>query len=108
MLSYSSIGDETNHFLRGGCVVWLQHTELGGFVTSDELDFTNDGLAEVYVRKNKHTDEDKAQSGDLFEIEIADNNNRGREISKSEMQIKGGENFTYRLRHLNTGRLIGV
>jgi len=65
-------------------------------------------LAEVYVWKSKHIDEDKIQSGDLFEIEITDNLNWGWEINKSDAQIKGGENYTYRLWHLNSGRLVGL
>jgi hypothetical protein len=66
--------------LSGGSVVRLQHTENGGFLTSDDIDFTEDGLSEVYVRKNKFLDDERYQTGDLFEIEVANNFNRGRYI----------------------------
>ena len=64
-------------------MVRLQHTEIGGYLTSDDLDFTEDGLAEVYVRcyansgrndndpLTKANDIEELSSGDLFEIEIA-------------------------------------
>ena len=68
--------DKFSKFIKGGSVVRLQHTELGGYLTSDDLDFTDDGLAEVYVRCDKIESESKSTS-DLFEIEIADNIDRG-------------------------------
>jgi hypothetical protein len=50
-------------FIKGGAVVRLLHSERGGFVHSDDKDFTNDGtdgLAEVYLWnfKGKQTDPD--------------------------------------------------
>ena len=61
-------------FIAGGQVIRLRHTELGGYLTSDDLDFTADGLAEVYIRKHNSPDPKSIEhmtSGDLFEIEIA-------------------------------------
>jgi hypothetical protein len=41
--------DPDGYFVKGGDVVRLVHSEKGGFVHSDDKDFTNDGLAEVYI-----------------------------------------------------------
>lgn len=51
----------------------LVHSELGGFLHSDDTDFTDDGLAEVfmYKYKGKVTDTEAFSSCSLFEIEKA-------------------------------------
>ena len=41
--------DPDLQFIKGGEVVRLLHSERGGFVHSDDKDFTDDGLAEVYL-----------------------------------------------------------
>lgn len=121
-------------------MVRLLHSERGGYLHSDDKDFTNDGLAEVYLWnfKGKTTDLDALSSNSLFEIEVAtplkqhlnkdealagaldvnqfsDNNDRpGRVFVYSVSGGIGSKNPTqsstddtqYRLRHLNTGRLV--
>ena len=41
--------DIDNQFIKGGSVVRLLHSERGGFIHSDDKDFTDDVLAEVYL-----------------------------------------------------------
>jgi hypothetical protein len=67
--------DLDEQFIKGGEVVRLLHSERGGFVHSDETDFSNDGLAGVYLWnfKGKQTDLDALSSSSLFELEIANN-----------------------------------
>ena len=50
--------DLDQQFIKGGSVVRLLHSERGGFMHSDDKDFTDDGLAEVYLWnfKGKATD----------------------------------------------------
>ena len=103
--------------IKGNRVVRLQHTEIGGYLTSDDLDFTEDGLAEVYVRYynggrndndplTKANDIEEFSSGDLFEIEIAPcNHNRGRICLWSDSKDREGKT-AYRFRHMNSGRLV--
>lgn len=71
--------DPGRKFIRGGQVVRLQHTELGGFLAADGSDFSSDGLGEVFVRNyDGNKDDVEANcSGALFEIERDDNYNRG-------------------------------
>lgn len=101
--------DPTNKIVKGHQIVRLQHTELGGFLTSDDLDFTDDSLAEVYVRCHEGDPNDiEAQtSGDLFEIEIANNYDRGQICVWSDPNDTKNT-YCYRLRHLNTGRLVRI
>jgi hypothetical protein len=49
------------------------HTEKGGFIHSDNKDFTSSGLAEVYLWnfKGKPTEMEAMSSASLFEIEVA-------------------------------------
>lgn len=65
--------DSNDEFVRGGSVVRLLHSEKGGFLHSDDKDFTNDGLAEVYLWnfKGNSTDQEAASSSSLFELELA-------------------------------------
>jgi hypothetical protein len=44
--------------LRGGCVITLKHSELGGLLSSDDNDFTDDGLAEVFLWVFKGKEDD--------------------------------------------------
>lgn len=82
---------------------------MGGYLTSDDIDFTQDGLAEVYVWKNKYIDDEWIQSSDLFEIEVSNNFNWGRDIQSCENKNyeETAYPITYRLRHLVTGWLVG-
>jgi hypothetical protein len=41
--------DLDNQFIKGGMIIKLLHSEKGGFLHSDDKDFTDDGLAEVYL-----------------------------------------------------------
>ena len=107
-IPHAQVGeDPLNKFIKGGQVVRLQHTELGGYLTSDDLDFTDDQLAEVYVRayNGDRFDMEATTSGDLFEVEIAHNSDRGQIWSFNE-EIETTTQFYYRLRHLNSGRLV--
>ena len=65
--------DNDDQFIKGGSVVRLLHSERGGFLHSDDKDFTDDGLAEVYLWnfKGKSTDPEALSSSSLFELEIA-------------------------------------
>lgn len=101
--------DPTNKMIKGHQVVRLQHTELGGYLTSDDLDFTDDALAEVYVRchEGDPNDMEALTSGDLFEIEIASNYDRGQVCVWSDPNDNKNM-YCYRLRHLNTGRLVRI
>ena len=65
--------DFDDQFIKGGSVVRLLHSERGGYLHSDDKDFTDDGLAEVYLWnfKGKTTDLEALSSSSLFEIEIA-------------------------------------
>lgn len=99
--------DPTNKFIKGNQVIRLQHTELGGYLTSDDLDFTEDELAEIYVKcfNGDSKDIEAVSSGDLFEIEIASNYDRGKVCVWTNISgMKGA--VQYRLRHLNSGRLV--
>lgn len=59
--------------IKGGQVVRLQHSETGAYVSSDDHDFTNDGLAEVFLwnYKGKSGDIESVTTNSLFELEIA-------------------------------------
>jgi hypothetical protein len=65
--------DNDDQFIKGGSIVRLLHSEKGGFLHSDDKDFTNDGLAEVYCWnfKGKQTDLEANSSSSLFEVELA-------------------------------------
>ena len=54
-------------------MVRLLHSERGGYVHSDDQDFNNNGLAEVYLWnfKGKITDLEALSSQSLFELEVA-------------------------------------
>ena len=41
--------DLQDQFIKGGSVVRLLHSEKGGYLHSDDTDFTNDGITEVYL-----------------------------------------------------------
>lgn len=65
--------DPDNQFIMCGQLVRLLHSERGGYLHSDDKDFTNDGQAEVYLWnfKGKTTDLEATSSSSLFEIELA-------------------------------------
>ena len=54
-------------------MVTLKHSELQGLLSSDDNDFSDDGLAEVFlwVFKGKEDDVENFNTQSLFEIEIA-------------------------------------
>ena len=103
---------DTN-ILNGECIVRLQHSESTGFISSDDNDFTGDNLAEVFLwnYKGKSTDIEANSSQTYFELEIVGDSidNLGANAAYSgntsnESSSHGG--MVYRLRHLNTGRLV--
>lgn len=132
--------DPDGYFVKGGDVVRLVHSEKGGFVHSDDKDFTNDGLAEVYIwnYKGKPSDPEAKSSSSLFEVELAspqpDHSKKVTEPAKAGGSAEKGsklerpgqvfqfsppigektavlsqahtQDIQYRLRHLNTGRLV--
>lgn len=59
--------------IKGSQVIRLQHSETSAFVSSDDQDFTNDGLAEVFLwnYKGKSNDIESTTTNSLFELEIA-------------------------------------
>ena len=65
--------DNDGQFIKGGSIVRFLHSEKGGFLHSDDKDFTDDGLAEVYCWnfKGKVTDLEANSSSSLFEVELA-------------------------------------
>lgn len=60
--------DPDDQFIKGGSIVRLLHSEKGGYLHSDDKDFTNDGLAEVYLWnfKGKANDLESISSSSLF------------------------------------------
>jgi hypothetical protein len=107
--------DEDNkNIVTGSSIVRLQHSESGGFLCSDDIDFTGDMLAEVFLwnYKGKSTDVEAASTQAYFEIEIVGDvyNANGSHctysgnISNEATKSEGG--MLFRLRHLNTGRLM--
>jgi hypothetical protein len=98
-------------------VIRLQHSETGGYICSDDTDFNEDGLAEVFLwtYRGKSTDIEAITTQTLFELEIIVDNvdeNVGQyaqysgNISNQVTQTSGG--MLFRLRHLNTGRLVVI
>lgn len=74
--------DLDEQYIKGGMVVRLLHSELGGFLHSDDTDFNDNGLAEVYMWKfkGKTTDLEATSSSSLFEIEIASKKESGSKL----------------------------
>jgi len=125
--------DEHNSkkFLTEGQVVRLQHTELGGCITADGTDFSEDGLAEVFLRRYKGEpgDLEEKHSGSLFELEqcshLANQRKNKPKLDEESSEVQQDEKrrsvfdpliaqesedkgHLYRLRHLNTGRLMTI
>ena len=73
---------------------------------SDDKDFTADGLAEVFLwkYKGKESDVENFNTQSLFEIELAQENMKGM-IGRT---FEKTYNHMFRLRHINTGRLVTV
>jgi hypothetical protein len=69
---------------------------------SDDTDFSKDGLAEAFVRcyKGDYDNEEKTTGG-LFEIELNTHTDRGAILTWTD-----DPDQSFRLRHLNTGRLL--
>lgn len=53
-------------------MIRMLHSEKGGYLHSDDKDFTDDGLAEVYIWnfKGKSNDIESTSSSSLFEIQL--------------------------------------
>lgn len=110
---FRSYADElATEIIKGGQVVRLQHSESGGFISSDDCD-AEGSFAEVFLwnYKGKPTDFEACSTQTYFELEIVDtvNSYLGRKTqysgnSSNETAKSGGMHF--RLRHLNTGRLV--
>jgi len=60
------------NIIKGGQIVRLQHSESSGYICSDDQDFTDDGLAEVFLWnfKGKSNDIESVSTQSLFELEI--------------------------------------
>jgi hypothetical protein len=76
---FCNCNDFDPRFIRGGSVVKLRHSELGGLLSSDDNDFTDDGLAEVFlwVFRGKEDDVENFNTSSLWEIEIATDSMKG-------------------------------
>lgn len=87
---YCLFDEDDKRFLRGGVVAKLKHSELGGLLSSDDNDFTDDGLAEVFlwVYKGKEGDIENFNTQSLFEIEIATDHLKG-QIARSTAKEEG-------------------
>jgi len=72
-IPFCSFEDDDKKFIRGGCVAQLKHSELGGLLASDDKDFTDDGLCEVFLwkYKGKEGDNENFNTQSLFELELA-------------------------------------
>ncbi len=57
VLPYWKYKENKMKFIKSGMLIRLQHTELGGYLSSDGTDYTGDGLAEVFVRTTKDREE---------------------------------------------------
>jgi hypothetical protein len=99
--------------IKGGQVVRFLHSESGGYISSDDNDFTGDDLAEVFLwnYKGKSHDLEALSTQTYFELEIVTDVDSGlgkraeySGNSSDSSSLSGGMHF--RLRHLNTGRLI--
>ena len=68
--------DPVDIFIKGGSVIRCLYSEIGGYLHSDDKDFTDDGLAEVYLWnfKGKSTDLEASSSSSLFQIELCTGN----------------------------------
>ena len=106
-IPYCEVQEDDRKYVRGGTVVRIQHAEVGGVLASDNKDFTNDGLSEVYLwtYKGKPTDNENFNTSSLFEVELAQSLHRGMICRESQDK---DYSHVYRLRHLNTGRLVRV
>ena len=105
VLQFEPFGKRTEgNWLIGGDVVRLQHTELQGEVCCQGYDYTKNGLADVFVRKDKseHPFEQTSAYG-LFIVEHC--GGRGGRICAWREE---GEPTSFRLRHLTTRRLVSA
>jgi len=87
------------HFIKGGDIIRLKHTELDAYVTADKCYETK--FSECYIRKyiGEYKEEEKHVDS-LWEIEISNFKNRGNycNIDDDERKLK--------LRHFTTGKLL--
>ena len=106
-IPFCTFEDDDKKFVRGGCVAILKHSELGGMLASDDMDFTDDGLSEVFLwkYKGKEGDTENFNTQSMFELELSQDYLRG-QIGRTSEDME--YNHKFRLRHLNTGRLVTV
>lgn len=49
VLPYTQCYEQDADYIRGGSVIRLRHSEMGGFMASDNQDFTNDDIMEIFL-----------------------------------------------------------
>jgi len=106
---YTTYADDLQKFLKGGDIVRIRHTEKNAYIFSEGSNKTSDGLPIAMLRKYRgKMDLEEKTSNDLFEIEL----NAGKERGRFLNQLREGNNQyvseNFRLRHLNSGRLLTV
>ena len=90
-------------YIRGGTVIRLHHTEIGGQMCSEGIDYTRDGLADVYVRKYKGENQmERSSAHTCFILELDNCQLPG----KTCTWMTDDKPTVYRLRHLTTHRVI--
>jgi len=96
-------GSNEHPYIRGGAVVRLHHTEIGGQMCSEGIDYTKDGLADVYVRKYKGDNPMEVFSAHTcFVLELDSPQLQGKTCTWTSED----KPTSYRLRHLTTRRVI--
>jgi hypothetical protein len=94
------------HMLCGGDIVRMSHTERGGAISSDGLDYTKDQLPEVCLTFYKGEDVlEQTSVHSLFIIEKNEFIHGGNPILWEENENLGEYSAVLRLRHLVTGKL---
>ena len=65
--------DDEKHKIRGGSIIRLKHSELGGMLCSDNVEFSNQGFPEAFlwVFRGKQDDVENFNTSTLFELELA-------------------------------------
>jgi len=49
VLPYTQCYEQDPDYIRGGTVIRLRHSEMGGYLASDNQDFTNDDIMEIFL-----------------------------------------------------------
>jgi dolichyl-phosphate-mannose--protein O-mannosyl transferase len=87
------------HSIKGGDIIRLKHTELGGYITADRC--YEGKFPECYIRKYiGEYKEEEMHVDSLWEVEVAHFKHRGNycKIDDEERKLK--------LRHFTTGKLL--